>query len=89
MTSSDLRPTGLPEGANSVTFTIDGRTGWVLATYDRCTEGKTGCSLHHPLLTTTTDAGATWHLPPNLDPTLELTTRPVAAGHGDRALGFS
>ncbi|MFD0689012.1 WD40/YVTN/BNR-like repeat-containing protein [Actinomadura fibrosa] len=57
--ASDVRPTGLPEGADAVTFAPGGRTGWTLATYGRCTKGKTGCTLYHPLLTTT-DGGATW-----------------------------
>jgi hypothetical protein len=59
MATSDLRPSGLPEGADSVTFAPDGRTGWALAAYGRCAKGKTGCSLYHPL-SMTTDGGATW-----------------------------
>lgn len=55
----DLRPSGLPEGADAVTFAPGGRSGWALAVYGRCTDGKTGCTLYHPLLTTS-DGGATW-----------------------------
>jgi len=59
MATPDLRPAGLPEGAGSVTFAPDGRTGWALAAYGRCAKGKTGCSLYHPL-SMTTDGGVTW-----------------------------
>ncbi|MBO2446145.1 hypothetical protein J4573_03520 [Actinomadura barringtoniae] len=59
MATPDLRPSGLPEGAGSVTFAPDGRTGWALAAYGRCAKGKTGCSLYHPL-SMTTDGGVTW-----------------------------
>jgi hypothetical protein len=55
----DLRPAGLPEGANAVTFASDRRTGWALAAYGRCANGKSNCTLYHPLLTTT-DGGGTW-----------------------------
>ncbi|GAA2077514.1 WD40/YVTN/BNR-like repeat-containing protein [Actinomadura alba] len=57
--TADLRPSGLPEGAHAVTFAGDQRSGWALATYGRCANGKTECSLYHPLMTTT-DGGATW-----------------------------
>jgi hypothetical protein len=59
MATPDLRPAGLPEGADSVTFAPDGRTGWALAAYGRCAKGKTGCTLYHPL-SMTADGGATW-----------------------------
>jgi photosystem II stability/assembly factor-like uncharacterized protein len=58
--AADIRPTGLPEGVDTVTFAADGRTGWALATYGRCQNGKSDCSLYRPLMATT-DGGATWH----------------------------
>lgn len=58
-TAQDLRPAALPEGADAVTFAPDGNTGWVLATYGRCANGKSDCTLYSPLLTTA-DGGATW-----------------------------
>jgi hypothetical protein len=57
--ASDMRPTGLPEGVHTVTFTADGRTGWALATYGRCASGKSDCTLYNPLMATT-DGGTTW-----------------------------
>jgi hypothetical protein len=57
--AADLRPSGLPEGAHAVTVSADQRTGWALATYGRCANGKSDCTLYHPLMTTT-DGGATW-----------------------------
>jgi hypothetical protein len=55
----DLRPSGLPDGTHTVTFAPDERTGWALATYGRCANGKSDCTLYNPLMTTT-DGGATW-----------------------------
>jgi photosystem II stability/assembly factor-like uncharacterized protein len=58
-TAPDMRPAGLPEGVHTVSFATDGRTGWALATYGRCANGKADCTLYSPLLSTT-DGGATW-----------------------------
>ncbi|HEV7932837.1 MAG TPA: hypothetical protein VGP70_11050 [Actinomadura sp.] len=57
---ADIRPSGLPEGGHTVTLATGRRSGWALATYGRCTDGKTGCTLYNPLMATT-DGGATWH----------------------------
>lgn len=54
-----LRPSGLPDGVQTVTFASDGLTGWALAGYGTCGTGKQGCHYHHDLLTTT-DGGAAW-----------------------------
>jgi hypothetical protein len=55
----DVRPSGLPEGVHTVTFAPGGRSGWALATYGKCAEGKNDCTLYNPLLTTD-DGGVTW-----------------------------
>lgn len=57
---ADIRPSGLPEGVHTASFTGDGRNGWALATYGRCAHGKQACTLSH-VLTATSDGGATWH----------------------------
>jgi len=58
-TGTDLRPSGLTDGVQSVTFTSDNRTGWALAGHGTCGANKRNCSYHHNLLVTT-DGGATW-----------------------------
>jgi len=55
----DTRPSGLPDGVQTVTFAPDGKLGWALAGYGTCGTGKRDCRYHHRLLTTT-DGGATW-----------------------------
>lgn len=57
---ADLRPAGLPEGSDAVTFAPDGLSGWVLAVYGKCANGKSNCTLYHALLGTT-DGGTAWH----------------------------
>jgi hypothetical protein len=58
--AAGIRLSGLPEGGHTVTFATGRRSGWALATYARCTKGKTGRTLYNPLRATT-DGGATWH----------------------------
>lgn len=58
--AADLRPAGLPEGSDAVTFAPDGLSGWVLAVYGKCAHGKSECTLYHALLATS-DGGTTWH----------------------------
>ena len=57
---ADIRPRGLPQGADTVTVSSDGRTGWALAVYGRCAHGKQDCTLSHDLVQTD-DGGASWH----------------------------
>lgn len=58
--AADLRPAGLPEGSDAVTFASDGLSGWVLGVYGKCANGKTNCTLYHAL-SATSDGGTTWH----------------------------
>ena len=56
---TDLRPTGLADGIQSVTFAAGGDHGWALAGHGSCLNGKQDCSYQHHLLATT-DGGAAW-----------------------------
>jgi len=56
---TDLRPSGLPDGIQTVTFAPNGRNGWTLAGHGTCTGNKQDCTYHNDLLTTT-DGGLTW-----------------------------
>lgn len=56
---TDLRPSGLPDGVQTVTFAPDGRNGWALAGHGTCASDKQSCTYHHDLLTTA-DGGLTW-----------------------------
>lgn len=58
--AADLRPAGLPEGSDAVTFATDGLSGWVLAVYGKCANGKSNCALYHALLASS-DGGTSWH----------------------------
>jgi hypothetical protein len=51
---------GLPEGTTAVTFANNGAHAWALATFGRCLEFKTDCTLYHQLAATD-NAGLTWH----------------------------
>jgi hypothetical protein len=56
---SDLRPSGLPDGVVHATFADSGDAGWALASYGTCASGKTGCVLHHDLVSTA-NGGTSW-----------------------------
>jgi hypothetical protein len=57
---TDLRPTGLPDGAQAVSFPTGGPVGWTLAVHGTCARGKEDCVLHYDLVMTA-DAAAHWH----------------------------
>jgi photosystem II stability/assembly factor-like uncharacterized protein len=54
----DLRPMGLPEGIETVSFG-GGGFGWALTAHGSCVRGKEDCALHHELAVTG-DAGYGW-----------------------------
>jgi len=56
---TDLRPSGLTEGVQTVTFAAGGQHGWALASHGTCAADKQNCRYTHILLATT-DGGATW-----------------------------
>jgi len=56
---TDLQPSGLPDGIQTVTFARNSRNGWALASHGTCTNNKQNCTYQHDLLTTT-DGGHTW-----------------------------
>lgn len=58
-TGAELRPSGLTDGVQTVTFT-ENRTGWALAGHGTCRVDKRDCAYHHDLLATN-DGGTTWH----------------------------
>lgn len=51
---------GLPEGTTAVTFARGGTHAWALATFGRCLEFKSDCTLYHQIAATD-NGGTTWH----------------------------
>ena len=58
-TGADLRPSGLTDGIQTVTFISNNHAGWALASHGTCNTNKRSCSYRHNLLATT-DGGTTW-----------------------------
>lgn len=56
---TDLHPSGLPQGVDTVAFADDGRTGWAIAVYGTCAHGKQDCTLHREVVSTP-DGGSHW-----------------------------